>query len=275
MDRWSLTLLSFILLAGCVKQEVTKPDQIRPVSGISMSFSARDCGSSSIPEDMVYIDWLNETTLQVKANLPINCIYEANEIFGNFEISGDIIELTYDAPESDEIMFCLCNHDLSFTLYNLTKKNYTVLVKGPYGTYEPSDPFSVEVLSLYDPCLSFVELGSGMGNPEIIKNFELSEKFRPYGGLQYFCGEPLRYMVDECLEGSEGCLNGVIDDSSKIRSRELGIVNGTELLSCCRLACEKTVQFYNSCSEGTDDKKEILNCFRESINEEASRFTCD
>ena len=70
-------------------------------------------------------NWIDDTTLNVKANVLINCGEEI--INGSYQLVNDTITLNYIAPECnpENCMDCMCGVVLFYNFTNLHKKNYT------------------------------------------------------------------------------------------------------------------------------------------------------
>ncbi|MBU7029558.1 MAG: hypothetical protein HXS48_21680 [Theionarchaea archaeon] len=67
--------------------------------------------------------WLDDTTLEVKVYVAINCAEEVES--GSYELVNDTIILRYTCPECDEdCVRCLCGYELTYTFTNLEQMDY-------------------------------------------------------------------------------------------------------------------------------------------------------
>jgi len=93
---------------------------------ISLNFSFSECGVFSFDESDTGINetiWIDNTTLNVKANVLINCGEEI--INGSYQLVDDKITLYYNSPECvEECMDCMCGVVLYYNFTNLDKKDY-------------------------------------------------------------------------------------------------------------------------------------------------------
>ncbi len=105
----------------------------KPTSRAGLEFYASPCNMSISPYNKTNlgikeIKWLNETTLQVKAYISINCAEDIQG--GDYEIEGNQITLKYISPKCKEVCAeCMCAHELVFKLFNLEKKDYKFELK--------------------------------------------------------------------------------------------------------------------------------------------------
>ena len=92
-----------------------------------LEFSFRDCdqfvgtetrGKLGVDE----IQWLDNTTLLVKAFVSINCAEKMTS--GSFEISGDTVTLKYHHTKCTECTSCECIHELTYRFTNLGRGDY-------------------------------------------------------------------------------------------------------------------------------------------------------
>jgi len=92
----------------------------------TMNFSKSECGVFAFDESDIGINettWIDDTTLNVKANVLINCGEEI--INGSYLLVDDIITLYYNSPECvEECMDCMCGVVLYYNFTNLDKKDY-------------------------------------------------------------------------------------------------------------------------------------------------------
>jgi len=121
-------ILLFVGFSGCFEQKTddTNPDNQEP-SETNMNFSFTECGVFDFDESETGINetlWLNDTTLNVKVNILINCAEEITN--GSYEIDDDILTLKYKSPECipEECMDCMCGIVLYYNFTNLKNEDY-------------------------------------------------------------------------------------------------------------------------------------------------------
>lgn len=118
-----IVTLAVIFISGCIQH----PRQT-PQGEIKLEFSSGSCdfNLSRHPQSdlgIQEIKWLDDTTLQVKACVRINCGEKIEG--GDYEMIGNKIILSYKSPLCKELcMDCMCDHGLTYKFTNLEKKDY-------------------------------------------------------------------------------------------------------------------------------------------------------
>ena len=107
-----------------------------PVTGpANFEFESGPCDASVDPYDQTSmgvkdVSWINDKTLQVTANVSLNCAENIGN--GGYEVSGNKIILKYKSPTCETCAKCMCSHKLTYRLINLEKKDYTFELKRTY-----------------------------------------------------------------------------------------------------------------------------------------------
>ena len=116
--------LILILIFGSIRHLTSLESQ----EEIKLEFSSGPCNTSIDPYDqsnlgIKEVKWLDETILEIKAYVSINCMEEIED--GDYRIEGNKIILTYKSPRCKEICAeCLCAHELTYKFLNLKRRNY-------------------------------------------------------------------------------------------------------------------------------------------------------
>ncbi len=110
--------LGIILINGCVQQPETES---------KLEFFSGLCDETIDPynESNLGINktlWLNNTTLEVKVYVSINCAETV--IKGDYKIQDNKIILEYEKTQCDPCTTCMCVHELIYKFTNLEKKDY-------------------------------------------------------------------------------------------------------------------------------------------------------
>ncbi len=122
-----LLILIIILVGSYIKQTQQKSQEI------VMEFASGPCDPKISPYDssnlgIKEITWIDNTTLQVKAYVSINCVEEIKN--GDYDITDDRIILIYKSPRCKDICAkCLCAHELVYNFINLERKDYQFELK--------------------------------------------------------------------------------------------------------------------------------------------------
>ncbi len=126
-----VVISTVILISGCIKTPT--------VSQTKLEFSFKNCDESVDPYNesnlgVQEINWLDETTLLIKAYIRINCGETIEN--GNYEIENGRLVLKYKSPLCDEITYycmdCNCAHELIYKFTNIEKKDYQLELKRIY-----------------------------------------------------------------------------------------------------------------------------------------------
>ncbi|MCD4740847.1 hypothetical protein K8R43_06765 [archaeon] len=104
-----------------------------------LDFSSGPCNDTLSPYDTQnHINstlWTDYTTLQVNAIVVINCDEEIDS--GNFNLEDNKLTLSFDYTPCGELgacALCMCPHELTYTLSNMEKRDYDIILKSPYST---------------------------------------------------------------------------------------------------------------------------------------------
>lgn len=108
-----VAVLVTAIFSGCVRQPP-----------VELEFSVGECetGPFETEEGVQETTWLDDTTLEVKVYVIINCAEEIES--GSYELINDTITLRYTCPECEECVKCLCGHELTYTFTHLEHKEY-------------------------------------------------------------------------------------------------------------------------------------------------------
>ena len=110
----AVAVLVTVIFSGCVGQP-----------SVELEFSVGECDLDPYGEEegVRETTWLDDTTLEVKVYVIINCAEEIES--GSYELINDTIILRYTCPECDgECVRCLCGHELTYTFTHLEHKDY-------------------------------------------------------------------------------------------------------------------------------------------------------
>ena len=101
------------MFSSCVRQPSVK-----------LEFSVGECDLDPYgkEEGVQETTWLDNTTLEVKAYVIINCAEEIES--GSYELVNDTIILRYICPKCEECAKCLCGYELTYTFTHLEQKEY-------------------------------------------------------------------------------------------------------------------------------------------------------
>lgn len=127
-----------------------------------VEFSSGECDQSIDPYNseehgIKETSWLDDTTLQVKAIVSINCA-EAIES-GDFEISEEKITLVYNSPKCGEMCaLCMCAHELEYKFSNVERKEYSFELKRTEEQGCKKEGESIPVIADPPECCTGLEL---------------------------------------------------------------------------------------------------------------------
>ena len=128
MGKINLVLITLIIFSACTQSDTESNSEPQ---GIQLEFSAGGCGDDFVPsagwkpeEGVKDVVWLDNTTLQVRGSVVLNCVFKSKDIASDYETSVDTITLIYITPIFSESVSCVCPHELIYTFYNLPKKDY-------------------------------------------------------------------------------------------------------------------------------------------------------
>jgi len=117
-NKWLIfgvvAVLATAIFSGCVGQP-----------SVELEFSVGDCDldPSGEEEGVQETTWLDDTTLEVKVYVIVNCAEEVES--GSYELVNDTIILIYTCPEcEDDCLKCLCGYELTYTFTNLEQMDY-------------------------------------------------------------------------------------------------------------------------------------------------------
>lgn len=80
-----------------------------------------------IPQSGIYqTDWIDNTTLKIKAYARIACINDDDEVSGGLEINDEILILRYYVKQSDTPIYCHWVADMTYNISNIAKKDYNI-----------------------------------------------------------------------------------------------------------------------------------------------------
>jgi hypothetical protein len=127
--NWPILGVIAILVATIVSGCVIQPP-------VEMEFSVGECDLDPYGEEEGVRDvtWLDDTTLEIKVYVIINCAEEIED--GNYELVNNKIILKYISPECEveECVKCLCGFELTYTFTNLENKDYIFEVERITGS---------------------------------------------------------------------------------------------------------------------------------------------
>jgi len=298
-----LLALTVIVLSGCIEPiacteearlcpdgtNVTRnPDlncEFNPCPNASspvLEFSFGECDQSISPYNteehgIKETKWIDNTTLEVKAIVSINCAEEIES--GDFEIVGKNIVLVYKSPLCEEICAdCMCAHEIKYNFSNLEKKDYTFELKRDESV-EKCAAEGQEFSDTLDCCTGLVKAVSTCekckeeGEPLAFDGIPCCEGLKAVDG---FCVK--KEQIKECAEEGENvsvvfkdqypekCCNGLIDWPSGMDTRisiagtcyETGMTAGNPVgtcLNCGNGVCESIENVCNcpeDCSGGEE-----------------------
>jgi hypothetical protein len=101
----------------------------------NLSFSYSKCSSEWNKTEVLYVRWLDNSTIEISTNVSIGG--GAFLILGGYHLHKDIIELTYSGV-ADSTPLCLCNHQLTYTISNLYRQDYLFTITNDPIWVEPS-----------------------------------------------------------------------------------------------------------------------------------------
>ena len=129
MKHRSFTLLiAIILISACAEQSKEVPEEYEEVPeerrSVELEFSVGECDwhPGGKEEGVRETTWLNDTTLEVKVYVIINCAEKVEG--GSYELVNNTIILRYTCPECEECVDCVCGYELTYTFTYLEQKEY-------------------------------------------------------------------------------------------------------------------------------------------------------
>ncbi len=113
-----------------VKQEVKEQVKEQVKEKVKLKFSSSSCKNEEVEDwdnrvgfkKIREKNWLDETTLEVKAVVAINCVETIKG--GDYEVIGNKIILKYRPSGCETCATCLCAAELGYKFTNLEKKDY-------------------------------------------------------------------------------------------------------------------------------------------------------
>ena len=124
-----LVILAFVSVSGCIKQTQNQQSQKTLVNSSSRQYDQNKSSPfNSSDLGIKEITWINDTSLQVKAYVNINCAEKIENT--DYEIIDGKIVLIYKSPRCKIFCAnCFCTHELVYNFTNLEKKDYQFELK--------------------------------------------------------------------------------------------------------------------------------------------------
>lgn len=114
-----IVIIAIIIISGYVQQSNNEL--------VKLDFSSGPCDSTISAYNqsnlgIKQITWINDTVLEIKAHVSINCAEEIEN--GGYKIINNKLILKYNSPKCETCAKCICAHELIYEFRNLEKKDY-------------------------------------------------------------------------------------------------------------------------------------------------------